>query len=40
MPKDHLSISNLTKETREKVKQIFEETIRSEMNMDYWRHEI
>ena len=40
MPKDHLGISNLTKETREKIKQIFEETIRSEMNMDYWRYEI
>jgi hypothetical protein len=40
LPKDHLMISNLTKETREKLKQLFEETIKSEMNMDFWRQEI
>ena len=27
-------------ETRDKIKQLFEETIRSEMNMDYWRMEV
>jgi hypothetical protein len=40
IPKTHHSLGDLTVETRDKIKQLFEETIRSEMNMDYWRMEV
>lgn len=40
IPKSHNKINDLTVETREKIKQLIEETMRSEMNMDHWRAKI
>lgn len=40
MPKTHRILSDFTYETRQKIKQFIESSLKSEMNMDYWRERI